>query len=100
MSDLHPEHGARVLFELEDDRAPGARYAVSLFLPEGELHCGNGQVEHGSEKVELLGAAEAPEWVRTLVLRLLRQIAAGQRSRQPPRWPRRIMRWRATPGPR
>jgi len=91
---LHPESGARLLFELTEAEDGDARYAVVAFLPDAVRHDGSGEVALGTEQVQLHGLDEAPDWVRTLAQRFLRQIAAGQRKRSEPRWPRRVLRWR------
>ncbi len=91
---LHPESGARLLFELREAEGGDAAYAIAALLPGDERHDGLGQLALGTEQVELTGLEEAPDWVRTLAQRFLRQIAAGQRKRSTPRWPRRVLRWR------
>lgn len=91
---LHPETGARLLFELAEAGPEDARYTVAALMPEGVRHEGEGRVTLGTEQVELGGIDGAPEWVQTLAQRFLRQIAAGQRKRSTPRWPRRVLRWR------
>jgi hypothetical protein len=91
---LHPESGARLLFELDEAAGGDARYAIAALLPDAVRHDGSGQVALGTELVEVSGLDEAPDWVRTLAARFLRQIAAGQRKRSEPRWPRRVLRWR------
>ena len=91
---LHPESGARLLFELTESGDEDARYRITALLPGTERHEGEGQVVLGTEQVEVEGLRSAPDWVRTLAQRFLRQIAAGQRKRSQPRWPRRVLRWR------
>lgn len=91
---LHPDTGARLLFELSEGGDQSARYAIAALLPEAVRHEGEGRVQLGTEQVEVRGLDDAPEWVRTLAQRFLRQIAAGQRKRSQPRWPRRVLRWR------
>ena len=93
-ADLHPESGARLLFELETSDPQAATYALSALMPEGVTHRGSGKVSAGTEQVAVEGLEEAPDWVRTLAQRFLRQIAAGQRGVATPRWPRRVLRWR------
>ncbi len=91
---LHPESGARLLFELTESGSEDARYRITALMPGTERHEGEGRVTLGTEQVEASGLVEAPEWVQTLAQRFLRQIAAGQRKRSQPRWPRRVLRWR------
>ncbi|MAQ14740.1 MAG: hypothetical protein CMN30_08080 [Sandaracinus sp.] len=94
--DLHPESGTRLLFELRDDAPAYADYAVTAHMAGTVSHAGSGRVTLGTETVEL-ELPEAPDWVVTLAQRFLRQIAAGQRGEETPRWPRRLLRWRAEP---
>jgi len=91
---LHPESGARFLFELGERDDEAAHYRITVFLPSLERHEGGGRAALGTEQVIVEGLADAPEWVRTFAQRFLRQIAAGQRKRSQPRWPRRVLRWR------
>lgn len=91
---LHPESGARLLFERIEAAGGDARYAIAALLPEAVRYEGEGRVASGTEQVAIDGLTDAPEWVQTLAQRFLRQIAAGQRKRSAPRWPRRVLRWR------
>ena len=91
---LHPQSGARLLFELSESDDEAAHYRIAALLPGTERHEGAGRVVLGTEQVDVDGLLDAPEWVRTLAQRFLRQIAAGQRKRSEPRWPRRVLRWR------
>lgn len=91
---LHPESGARLLFELSEGGDEDARYRITALMPEAERHEGEGHAVLGTEQVSVVGLEGAPDWVQTLAQRFLRQIAAGQRKRSQARWPRRVLRWR------
>lgn len=91
---LHPESGARLLFELLEGGSEDARYAIAALMPQAVRHEGEGHLVLGTEQVEVAGLDDAPDWVQTLAQRFLRQIAAGQRKKSEPRWPRRLLRWR------
>ena len=93
-----PEHGARLLVRLEASDATQAHYNVSLATADagwrgrasvGEL---DGQVATGVWEP----AGAPPEWLVQAARALLR--SAWQRRRAGHPWPRRLARWRPSPG--
>ena len=99
MSDesLHPATGGRVLLELEDDSAAHVRYRVIFYLPDGVLHRAEARLDYATGRAQLDGPEPggAPEWLVATVAPFLRQLWTQRRGEQSPRWPRRVLRWRA-----
>lgn len=102
MSDesLHPETGGRVLLELEDEAAAYVRYRVTYFLPGGVRHRSDARLDFATGRAVV--AEEQPEgvpsWLSSSVGPFLRQLWTQRRGSSSPRWPRRVLRWRAPKG--
>ena len=92
-SSLHPEHGGRVLLELDEVGDAAVRYRVTLYTPDARfegwaaLETASGETTHG-------GLNDAPAWLVAQLRPFLRQLWTGRRGGSGPRWPRRVLRWR------
>ncbi len=97
---LHPETGGRVLLELEDDVAAYVTYRVTYYLPRGGLHRAVARLDFatGRAVVEPAEPPGPPPWLVGTVGPFLRQLWTQRRGEQSPRWPRRVLRWRAPKG--
>lgn len=86
--DLHPQHGARFVFEREADGADGHVYRVSIYLPEqrtwiGQLSWPDGTATLSAEPPE---ADEQLRWAHAEALKLARTL---RRTPKP-----HMVRWR------
>jgi hypothetical protein len=95
---VRPEYGGRLELKLTAGSATSARYALSIFSPDGDA-AAEAAVEAGSGSVSLSEwhGTPPPPWLEAVARTLLRtavrtKIIDGQ-------WPRRISRWRAGPRP-
>ncbi|MFW5875562.1 MAG: hypothetical protein ACOCXM_02375 [Myxococcota bacterium] len=95
MRDLHPQHGGRVLLELEGGEAAGVLYRVGLYVPEASWH-GRAELADGDFRLgEWDGDGEPPEWLVKAAYAFLRSLYNARRGPDAPPWPRRLLRWRA-----
>jgi hypothetical protein len=92
-----PEHGARLLVRLAAMDPAQAEYSLSLATAEADWR-GRASVGELDGQV-VVGAWESagpPEWLIQAARALLR--SAWQRRRAGHPWPRRLARWRPSPG--
>ena len=88
--DLHPQTGARFVFDRQDDGAEDPRYAVAVYLPEQRGW--SGQLSWLEGSATLVADEHEPEpqaWVRDEALKLARVL------RRTPK--QHMVRWRPTP---
>ncbi|MEM1418380.1 MAG: hypothetical protein AAGH15_26030 [Myxococcota bacterium] len=94
---LHPETGGRVLLELADEVAAYVSYRVTLYLPDGVLHRSEVRLDFatGRPSLDAFEPPNPPAWLVESVGPFLRQLWTQRRGPNAPRWPRRVLRWRA-----
>ena len=93
---MRPDHGGRLELKLTQASDTGARYALTIFLPEREVTT-EANVETVTGTVEL-GAWQSeapPAWLETVARALLRTVWRSATSDGD--WPRRVTRWRPEP---
>lgn len=88
---LRPESGARVLLRRRSQDDTQVVYAVTLHLPDGAIE-GEAQLDRASGRGELT-IEGGPDWLRTFVLALLRQLWTSRRE-PTATYPHRVLRWR------
>jgi hypothetical protein len=84
MASLHPDHGARIVLEREEDR-----YRVSIYEPS-LVH-----VSHATPADKIAfdaWSSEPPAWAITFAERTLALLY--KKHREDGRWPRKLTRWR------
>ena len=93
---MRPDHGGRLELKLARASEDGARYTLTIFLPEREVSS-EVEVQASTGKLEL-GAWQGeapPAWLEVVARALLRSVWRTQSSDGT--WPRRITRWRPEP---
>jgi hypothetical protein len=92
---LRPTEGYRILIELAEDSATGARYTGAIYLPDTE-HAFEARIALPKGEVEIVPGAsgEAPASAHAQLVAQLRTIARGKVKQLDQPWPRRILRWR------
>lgn len=94
---LRPADGYRLLLVLNTEDAGGARYDVTVHLPDRDvvyrvlLKLPKGEVELTPV------ATPAPEAIEAQLVAQLRVIARAKVKQPDQSWPRRILRWRPEP---
>ncbi len=93
---MRPEHGGRLELKLTDGSGATARYALSIFSPQGDASTVV-TVDSASGGLELADwqGTPPPAWLDTLARALLRTVVRNRISDG--EWPRRITRWRPEP---
>lgn len=89
---LKPESGARVLLRRRAQDEARVEFGVTLHLPDGAIE-GSASLDRASGRGELTELDDAPEWLRTYVLALLRQLWTSRREPSAT-FPHRVLRWR------
>jgi hypothetical protein len=93
---VRPEHGGRIEMKLAEETPTMARYALSVFSPQGEARADAFiDAETGQPTVDEWQGTPPPAWLETLTRALLRTLARNRNSDGD--WPRRITRWRPEP---
>ena len=92
-----PIRGGRVLFERLSEDASAVRYRVVLYVPDAEWE---GEVrfalpDMGAEYSAWKGDGTPPAWLVDMCRAFGITITAARKKESPPRWPRRVHRWRA-----
>lgn len=90
---VRPDRGARVSLELETEGAERITYRCKVLQADVVVD-GVAHVFLPQGNVELQALDGVPEWVRTLLVGLLR---SAFRACAEEGWPRRITRWRKEP---
>lgn len=95
MSDtqLHPENGIRVLFEIEDATSEQATYTLSLFTPDDKSSA-QIKLTLGTTPEGTPWPPETPKWATTYIKTLMKQIMRTREASPRKTWPHRILRWR------
>ena len=96
-TDLHPEEGARFLFELQDGASDDAAvYDASVFTPDQRFDYRVALESSGGYVVEVQGTSAGPELEKRLgnFARQIARAASGKLDDGLPPWPARVLRWR------
>jgi hypothetical protein len=93
---LHPQEGARFLFELEQDGGDHAAYRAAIFTPTERFDYRARLTLEGESHVEATGTAAAAELEKKLdtLARLLARGAKKKIADELPAWPHRVLRWK------
>ncbi len=95
-----PSKGGRVVLTRKAVREDEVVYEVRLHAPEGTWQ-GDATIIIADGAIALPdfgGDAQAPPWLVDMARAFLRTVWSARRKEDPPRWPRRLRRWRAAKG--
>ncbi len=95
---MRPDHGGRIELKLSEGGAASARYALTIFTPQGEpsTQVSVDALSGALELDEWQGEAP-PEWLQAYAKALVRTALRTKNSDGD--WPRRLTRWRPEPKP-
>jgi len=92
-----PEAGGRVVLTRGAVDDSEVTYEVGLHAPGGTWQSKAGiRVDDGEVTFTAFdGEGDPPDWLVGMARAFLRTVWVGRQKESPPRWPRRLRRWRA-----